>query len=191
MFALTMTMNFLIQKEKFEIKEYNSSNIPLSGKMNQENKEQDKLKTIPTKQFIFKSDSLFPSLTTQETQFIEIFLKQHFPKFLSIEKIKKEQQNYVKRYDIVFLISDSSGDRNHIILTKIIFSNNHMFFNTLEYGGMVFPNELPSTDKNDNYFFINQSSNKITLLDQQINQELDKFEKRKIEILLRRGRKAS
>lgn len=180
-------------REKF--KEYNSMDIPPTGIIKETDEKQpivEKIKSLPTKKFVFQSDQFISPLTEEETRLMTSYLKRHFPNFLDIVRIKKEQQQKVKRYDIVFMIKDTHQNvYNHVVLTKIIVKDGRIFFNSLEYGGMVLPNEMPSKQKDDQLFFIHESPNKVTFLDNQIKNELDAFEKRKIEILLRRGRKAS
>lgn len=187
-----MLIILIIFYKKENFKEYNSSNIiPLGIKDN--NKQiVEKLNSIPTKQFQFQKDQYSSVLKQEEIDRIVVFLKKHFPKFLKIVRFKKEQQNTIRRYDIVFFINDDN-QYNHVILTKIINKNDNLFFNTLEYGGKILPSELSSLHKKegDNLFFIDKSNNKIVFTNQRIEQELNDFEKRKIQILLRRGRKAA
>lgn len=196
-FIVIVLIMLLFPRENFNenIKPSNSLEVlPLGITFNKKNNSViEKIKSIPLKQFKFQSDQLVPVLKDEEVTFITNYLQRHFPNFLKIERLKKEQQENVKRYDVVFLIKDKNP-YNHIVLTKIIIENGKIFFNTLEYGGMVLPDEVQSIkpqQQNDDLFFINESSNKITFLDSHIKDELDKFEKNKIEILLRRGRKAS
>ena len=149
-----------------------------------------KIKSIPIKKYAFQTEPIIPVLRDEEIRLITSFLKRHFPKFLEIVRFKKEQQQNVVRYDVVFMIKDTNP-YNHVIITKIIVKDGKIFFNTLEYGGMILPNEMPSKQKGEELFFIGESNNKIIFLDNKIKSELNKFEKRKIDILLRRGRKAS
>ncbi len=192
---MLMIILFYINRKRENFKEYNSLDIPPTGIIKQDSYEQqpvlEKIESLPTKKFVFQSDQYISPLTEQETRLMESYLKRHFPTFLKIARIKKEQQQQVKRYDIVFTIKDDKNEYNHVVMVKIIVKDGSIFFNTIEYGGMVLPNELPSKQEEENLFFINESSNKITFLDNQIKNELDAFEKKKIEILLRRGRKAS
>lgn len=150
----------------------------------------ENIKSKPVKEYKFQTESIIPTLKEEEIRIINEYLKKHFPTFIEIVRLKKEQQKNVKRYDIVFMIKDGKP-YNHVILTKVIIENGKIFFNTLEYGGMVLPNELPSKQKEEDLFFINKSNNKIVFMDKKIEKELDKFEKRKLEILLRRGRKSA
>ena len=150
----------------------------------------ENIKSKPVKEYKFQTESIIPTLKEEEIRIIREYLKKHFPTFIEIVRLKKEQQKNVKRYDIVFMIKDGKP-YNHVILTKVIIENGKIFFNTLEYGGMVLPNELPSKQKEEDLFFINKSNNKIVFMDKKIEKELDKFEKRKLEILLRRGRKSA
>lgn len=183
-------------KKRENFKESNSLDIPPTGIINQESFEEqpviEKIKSLPIKKFVFQSDQFISPLTDQETRLMNSYLKRHFPTFLEIVRIKKEQQQQVKRYDIVFTIKDTNKNAyHHVVMTKIIVKDGRIFFNSLEYGGMILPNEMPSKQKGEELFFINESPNKVTFLDNKIQEELDAFEKRKIEILLRRGRKAS
>lgn len=150
----------------------------------------ENIKSKPVKEYKFQTESIIPTLKEEEIRIIREYLKKHFSTFIEIVRLKKEQQKNVKRYDIVFMIKDEKP-YNHVILTKVIIENGKIFFNTLEYGGMVLPNELPSKQKEEDLFFINKSNNKIVFMDKKIEKELDKFEKRKLEILLRRGRKSA
>lgn len=182
-------------QEKFTA--HNSVDVPPTGIINQETYKKNplvkKIKSIPTKKFVFYPEQFIPPLKEEETRLITLYLKRHFASFLEIIRIKKEQQQNVKRYNVVFLMNDSDkkAPYNHVVLTKIVIKDGKIFFNTIEYGGMVLPNEMPSKKPGEELFFIHESSDRLTFLDKQIEKELDKFEKRKIEILLRRGRKAS
>jgi len=175
-------------------KSANSSDIPPLGLKHQDFKNKAVIKSIeskPMKKFAFQTDPIIPILKDDEMRLVTNFIKSHFPKFLKIVRFKKEQQKQIKRYNVVFFIQDEKNPYNHTILTKIIVKDGKIFFNTLEYGGMILPSEMPSKQENDNLFVINESSNKVVFLDKRIKNELDKFEQNKINILLRRGRKAS
>ncbi len=182
-------------KEKFDPSPYNSADIPPTGLNHPDYDKKpiiQKVESIPLKKFAFQSDQIVPVLTEQESLFLTNFIKQHFPKFLKIVRLKKEQQNTIKRYDVVFEMKDDNNSYHHIVLCKIIMNDNQIFFNTLEYGGMILPNEMPSKEGNyDDLFFINESKNKISFTEDAIKQEMNKFEKRKLEILLRRGRSSA
>ena len=183
---------YIYNKENF--KSSNSLDIVPTG-INVKNSDAkvsiiEKINSKPIKKYAFQTDSIIPVLKDEETRLVTSFLKRHFPKFLEIVRFKKEQQQYVVRYDVVFMIKDVNP-YNHVIMTKIIVKDGKIFFNTLEYGGMILPNEMPSKQKGEELFFIGESNNKVVFLDNQIKSELNKFEKRKIDILLRRGRKAS
>lgn len=185
---------FWSSKETFN--SHNSMDIPPTGIINQESfKKQPIIKKInskPTKKFLFQADQYSKPLTDEERRVVNAYLKRHFPTFLEVVRMRKEQQSKVIRYDVVFTIKDTNKNAyHHVVLTKIVVKDGKIFFNTLEYGGMVLPNEMPSKEQGEELFFVNKSNNKIMFLDRKIEKELDNFEKRKIEILLRRGRKAA
>ena len=182
-----------VSRENF--KEYNSLEIEPIGINYNDKKEQIKkvtneLESKEIKKYSFQTDSIIPVLEQNEISLITQYLKRHFPLFLEIVRFKKEQQDDIKRYNVVFTMKDETNSYNHVVLSKIMIKNGSIFFNNLEYGGMVLPTELSPKQKGEELFFINESENKVVFLDKQIENELDKFEKRKIEILLRRGRKA-
>lgn len=184
------------QRIKESFTSHNSNDIPPTGIINQETLKKQpivkEIKSKPTKKFLFQSDIIIPKMQDEEKRLITSYLKRHFATFKEIVRIKKEQQGSVKRYDVIFVMNDVNKNAYiHTVLTKIIVKDGRIFFNTIEYGGMILPNELPSHEDSNNLFYINNSPNKITFLDKKIEKELDKFEKRKIEILLRRGRKAA
>lgn len=192
---LIIVILYKTTNENFDPSPSNSADIPPIGLNHPEYDNKSIIKDVesrPLKKFAFQSDQIVPVLKDEESLVLTNFIKQHFPKFLKIVRLKKEQQKNIKRYDTVFEIKDDTNSYHHIVLCKIIVENGQIFFNTIEYGGMVLPNEIPSKQGTyDDLFFINESKDKITFNDDAIKQEMSNFEKRKIEILLRRGRSAA
>lgn len=193
-YLLCIICIFLLVTIKERFVSSNSLNVNPTGVKQRGYKEQaiyKKIKNIPVKQhYKFQSDKYIPTLTKEERNKIEKYIKNNFPNMLQILRFQKEQHKNTQRYKVVFSVNDGKP-YNHIVLANIMVENEKIFFSTLEYGGMAMPQEFTTKQEGEEFFFINQTPNKIVFLDDQIRSELDKFEKRRIEILLRRGRKAA
>jgi hypothetical protein len=169
------------KKEFFEPKPHNSANIiPIGININDKNMN-NYLKSKPLKNFTFTIDTNNLSLLENtEIDKITNFIQSEFSNFLKIISIKKHNT----LFEVIFELK-SQTPHHHVIIANILSENNKLFFNNLEYGGMILPTELSTSQGFDKLFFINESFDSFTPTDEEINIELKNFEHRKNDILLR------